>query len=281
MSDQATELRKLVLCSSRGPGIDAGPAPRSIVLTGGKGGLGVTTLAVNLAVAMANQGSRVVLVDANLRRGDVAMLCGVTERGDIADVMNLRRDIHEVLVRGPAGLQLVPGLWAPGTRHDYSSRQHNRLLQQLRSIGRHADLVVVDVGCGIDESVRRFWEMAQRIVMVTSCESYAVMDTYATIKALTQGNISFPIGLLVNQCPDRRAAEDVHRRIDQSTRRFLGLSVESLGWLPCDDAIPDAARNGTPFVLAATRQPAVLALEQLAGRLAQEESSRSRENRAA
>jgi flagellar biosynthesis protein FlhG len=107
------------------------------------------------------------------------------------------------------------------------------------------------------------------------------MDTYATIKSLTQGNVSFPIGLLINQCPDRRTAEDVHRRIDQSTRRFLGFSVEWLGCLPFEETIPDAARQGTPFVLAGARRPAVVALEQLASRLVQEEPGRLGENRAA
>ena len=282
MPDQATELRKLVLRATRDQGRDTGPAPRNVVVTGGKGGLGVTTLAVNLAVALAGQGARVVLVDADLHRADVAMLCGVTERGDVADVLSQRRDIHEVLVLGPAGIQLVPGLWAPGARETYSARQHDRLLRQFHSLGRHADLVLVDVGSGTHESVRKFWEHAHRIVMVTTPDAYAVMDTYATIKSLADTQRPLPISLLVNQAEDGNLAADVHRRIDQSSRRFLGRPVDWLGHVPLDPAIPEAARQSVPFVLRGDRKPARLAVEQLAMRLIGEiQGAAARENQAA
>ena len=113
MVDQATELRKLVSQADRDPADEAGRVPRLLVLSGGKGGVGVTTLAVNLSVALSRRGNRVVLVDADLYRADVATLCGLEERGNVADVLSARRDIHEVLQRGPAGIQVVPGLWAP------------------------------------------------------------------------------------------------------------------------------------------------------------------------
>ena len=115
----------------------AGPPPRLMVLVGGKGGVGVTTLAVNLSVGLAEQGARVVVVDADLYRSDVAVLCGIAERATVEDVLIARRDVHEVLQRGPAGIQIVPGLWAPGEAADCSDTAQERLLRQFQTDSVH------------------------------------------------------------------------------------------------------------------------------------------------
>ena len=166
MTDQAAELRKLVLAEARTAAGNFEHRPRLLVITGAKGGVGATTTAVNLAVALADHGARVVLVDADPNRAGVASLCGLDEQHGLADVLAARRDIHEVLVRGPAGIQVAPGVWAPdsrvvratgpmpidtgsGTVNDlFSERAAARLLRQLSGLGRHAEWAVLDVGQG-------------------------------------------------------------------------------------------------------------------------------------
>ncbi len=113
MVDQAAELRNLVSQASRDTHTPCGPRPRLVVFSGGKGGVGVTTLAINVAISLVDQGLRVVLVDADLYRADVATLCQLPERGHVGDILSARRDIHEVLERGPGGILVVPGVWAP------------------------------------------------------------------------------------------------------------------------------------------------------------------------
>lgn len=281
MPDQATELRKLVLRAAREATLEVGPPPRLLVLTGGKGGVGVTTIAVNLSIALADQGTRVVLVDADLHRADVATLCGLAEQRSVADVLTSRRDIHEVLVRGPAGIQIVPGLWAPGNVADYSEKSQLRLLRQLRLLGPHADIVVVDVGGGSNEVVRRFWQAADDVLLVTTPDAVAVMDAYATIKTLRAGGDIERMRLIVNSARNVGEAADVHRRLDQSCQRFLGCSLGLLGHVPPDEAVTLAARQAAPFVSAATGD-AAQALMQFATILAAENSdSRKRHTRAA
>ena len=206
-------------------------------MTDGKGGVGVTTLSVQLAIALAEQGSRVVLVDADLHRADVAMLCGLSEQRSVADVLSSRNDIHEVLVRGPAGVLVVPGLWAPGGTSSFSESTQLRLLKQLRSLGRHADIVLLDVGSGSNEVVRHFWQAADNVVLVTTPDSVAVMDCYATIKTLLAGDTNDTLQLIVNRTPDENTAADVQQRIDQSCRRFLGMPIHFLGYVPDDASI--------------------------------------------
>ncbi len=116
MSDQADELRRLVLLDPRTGAAGGDERPRLLVIAGAKGGVGATTTAVNLAVALADHGARVVLLDADPPRAGVASLCGLDSPHGVADVLAARRDIHEVLVRGPAGIQVAPGVWAPDRR---------------------------------------------------------------------------------------------------------------------------------------------------------------------
>lgn len=267
MPDQATELRKLVLAAPRDALAGAGSPPRLLVLTGAKGGVGTTTLAVNLAVAMADHGVRVVLVDADVQRADVTTLCGLDDHQGMADVLASRRDIHEVLMRGPAGIQVVPGVWAPGVGGGYSEKSQYRLLRQLKSLGRHAEWVLVDVGHGAPDVVRRFWQAADEVLIVTTPDNVSVMDAYATLKLLLGENTPPGLRLLVNRARDADEAIDVHRRIDQSCRRFLGRDIRLVGQVPVDGNVPAAAQRHKPLLTVAASSAAAIAVVQAAARI--------------
>jgi flagellar biosynthesis protein FlhG len=273
MLDQASQLRKLMWCSVREPPSDPARGPRVVVLSGGKGGVGVTTLAVHLSVALAYRSVPVVLVDANLYRADVAALCGVTERGSVADVLAARREIHEVLVRGPAGVLVLPGLWAPGTPAEYTAAAQERLLRQFQTLGPHAQVVVLDAGNGGSAVVRRFWAAADDVLLVTTPDAVSVMDSYATIKCLATREQRPPLQLLVNQAEGPHVVEDVHRRIDMSCQRFLGFGVGICGGVPPDEGL----RAGGGW-LAAGEAPtgsAAAAVARLAAALLAEHATRT------
>jgi len=278
MIDQATELRKLVLQSARQHVAAAGPPPRLAVVTSGKGGVGVTTLAVNLSVALAEQGSRVVVVDADLHRSDAATLCGLSEQQSVADVVTARRDIHEVLQRGPAGIQIVPGLAAPRQDGAWSEAAQERLLRQFQMLGRHADVVVLDVGGGTNDFIRRCCEAADDVLAVSTSDAVSVMDCYARIKTSYSGQAAATLWLVVNQCHGN-AALDVHQRIDQSCERFLGFRVEHWGAVPEDDAVVESVSSGVPFMLSAPSCPAALAVQRLATELLANDRASSAQRR--
>src|SRR5688572_26385898 len=198
MHDQADQLRALVRAAGSR---DSGPvcaAPQKFILCGGKGGVGTTTFAVNLSIALARLGSRVVLVDADMNRADIAALCQLDARHTVADVLSGRRTVHEVLHRGPAGIQVLPGLWSATGVPDCSPAAQDRLLGELNRLGRHADLVVLDVGSGLNHVVRRFWQVADRVLLLSTPDKIAVMDAYAAIKVLTAGRTDLRVQLYVN-----------------------------------------------------------------------------------
>src|SRR5262245_8566197 len=232
----------------------AGAAPTTLVVSGGRPGLGTTTLAIHLAAALAQEALRVVLIDADLATAAVGPRCNVSTSLGIGDVLAGRKNIHEVLERGPAGMQVLAGAIAQ-QRDAIGTRAVQRLIRQMRSLARHADWLVVDAGSQPSEMAAQLWSAADHLLMVTSPDAVAVMDTYALIKTLcTRQSLRHPPTLVVNQAADEATAMDVHRRIDQSCRRFLGLAVEFAAWMPMDPTVKLAV------VGSAVLAPAVLDL---------------------
>lgn len=232
MFDQATELRKLVLRSVRETMPDDVPPPPLLVFCGGGNGVGVTTVAIGLSIALSGQGYRVVLIDADLHRPAVAAACGVGSETGITDVLAARRGIHEVLQPSPGGIQIVAGRTAAGRAADWTDVAQQRLLRQLKQLGRHADLIALDTGSGGHEVMRRFWLAADQVVLVTTTDRLAVTEAYAMIKRLAAANPAARLRLLVNQTAAPEDAEEIHRRIAEASERFLEHSVELLGSVP-------------------------------------------------
>lgn len=268
MIDQATELRKLVLRSMRERTAAAGPPSRLLVLAGGKPGVGVTTLAVNLAIGLADQGLRVVVVDADLYRNDVALLCGVGKPASVVSVVTARPDIHELLQRGPAGIQIVPALWKANEKTDVTATTQERLLRQFRALGLHADVVLLDVGSGVNDFTRRFSVAADDLLLITTPSSKAILGGYARIKTAWRNLTKTVPWLVVNFCGDAERAAQVHRPMNESCERFLGTQIRLLGYVPDDEAARRAATAALPFLLGSPACPAGRAVQRLAVNLA-------------
>ncbi|QDU29605.1 Flagellum site-determining protein YlxH [Anatilimnocola aggregata] len=266
MRDQADPLRNLVLRQSAA-GVD-GTQSRMIVIAGGKSGLGVTTLTVNLAVALARHGLRTVLIDADMQHADAALLCGCATSPNLGEVLASRRDIHEVLQRGPGGIQLVPGVAFENSSAACTPKAQQRFLRQLHSLSKHVDVVVVDAGSAPTELARQLWACSDEILLVTSPDVVAVMDSYSAVKTMfAPAATSSRLQLVVNQAEGPAEAADVFRRIDQSCQRFLGVSLELATDLPGDLQAKQAACHGVPVLLLAPQSPLSRSIDHLADSL--------------
>lgn len=262
MSDQANRLRMLVLAGGREGACRSEPsaAPRLIVVASGKGGVGTTTVAVNLAAALAADGRRTVLVDADLGRADASSLCRVGDACTVADVLAGRRSVHETLARGPAGMQVLPGAWATGKLADCEPAAQQRLLNELTGLGPHVDYVVIDAGSALNRVVQRFWQAADRVLVVTSPEAASVTNAYAAVKLMAAARRAVPIQIVVNLAPKAETGVEVARRLARACRRFLGLQADQGCYVPHEPLVAAAGRALAPFVL---RHPAIEAARQI------------------
>jgi len=249
MHDQANQLRQLIQQGSCHLPRGHHSAPRLVTVTSGKGGVGTTTVAVNLAAMLARQGHRVALIDADPRGGNAAVLCRLEPRCSLVDVLQGRCTLHEALQAGPGGIQVLPGDWASGGLLEASNQTLTRLLDALSSLARHFDYMLVDAGSGLNRVARHFWPASKAVLLVTSPEVTSIMDAYASIKVFDGGAGTVPVLVAVNQVSDPETAREAHERLGQACWRFLGLRPVQGGLLSNDTAISEACRTGRPFVL--------------------------------
>jgi len=226
MFDQADKLRELVRHSVKASPV-LSPGLPLVVLSGGACGVGVSTIANQLAEELWQLGKRVVLVDANPTKADLAQYFEVVPRGGLSEVLEGKRSVTEVLQNVGEGIRLLAGIdnrIAPPAMNGDSLR---RLFAELRALHSSADMVLVDAGAGMNPWVERLWKSAFQVLLVTSTEREDLMDSYATVKLAPWGDVDGKVRLTVNRCGDSAKAERIGEDFASTCRRFLAMRVIS------------------------------------------------------
>ena len=278
MIDQASQLRSLVQERRRAS---------VVAITSGKGGVGKSNIAVNLAIKLSSAGKRVVLLDADLGLANADVLCGIDLPCNLSYVITGKKDLHDVMVKAPGGFSLIGGASGLARMADLSDFDRQRLVSALAELEEKADLILIDTGAGISPNVLSFTRAADHVLVVTTPEPTAITDAYAVIKVITRadravvdgatgggrehagGSAERRISLLVNQVRSPNEARVVYARIAKVARQFLHVSVLDAGHVTADEQVSLAVRRRTPFVLAAPKSPAAQCVAQLAMRLEQ------------
>ncbi len=240
---------------------------RAIAVSSGKGGVGKTNLAVNLAVALAAQGKRVALLDADLGLANADVLCGITPRATLEDVVTGDRSIEEVMVQAPGGFRLVPGASGVSRLADMGQLQRRIVLEQLMSLERSVDVLVVDTGAGIGANSMAFAAAAHTILVATTPEPTSIADAYGAIKTLVARGCRDGIQLVVNMVEDEAEGVQVHARVDRVARAFLNARVGYAGAIPRDAAIPLSVRRREPVLVSMPDAPSSRAIRWIAAAL--------------
>lgn len=260
LADQASSLRQLVLES-------AGRRARYVAVTSGKGGVGKSSVAVNLAARLSGMGRRVVLLDADLGTANADVLCNVAARANLAHVVAGRRSLSDAMVTAPGGFRLIPGASGLATMADLGAFERARLIQAMRQIDEDCDVVLVDTGAGIGPNVLGFALGVDHVLVVTTPEPPALTDAYALIKSVYRSRNDASMSVFVNLVHGEEEARQVFERVNLVSRHFLQLNLAYAGHMPRDEQVVVGAMRRWPFVLGAPQSEASKCIGCLAHKL--------------
>ena len=245
----------------------ARPRVRTIAVTSGKGGVGKSTVAANLAVALGSLGARVILFDGDLAQANLDLLLGLSPRWDLGHVLRGEKALDQIVVEVSPNVRLVPAASGDRDLADLDDFRREGLYRELSRLSEDADLVLIDTASGASHLTSSFARAASELVVVTTPEPTSYSDAYGLLKVLVAQGLTTTPGVLVNRAPSVEEAEEVAHDLASLTRRFLSMNVNSLGAVPDDPAVGQAVRRRRPVVEAAPKSPAALAFLAVAGRL--------------
>ncbi|MEW6218412.1 MAG: MinD/ParA family protein [Thermodesulfobacteriota bacterium] len=245
----------------------AGPLPRIISITSGKGGVGKTSCAVNLACALAQAGRKVLLVDGDLGLANVDVILGLNVRRTIRDTVELGRDPAGLLVEVPPGFFVLPASSGVPEMVQLSLEEQAYLTTALDRLQDGFHHVLVDTGAGIGDAVLWLNTWAGANVVLLTPDPTSMTDAYALIKVLHNRGGRQRFLLLVNSCRSRKEGEEVFANMAMVLERFLKIRPELLGIIPQDGIVARAVRQQQPFLLLDPEARASQAVRAVAERL--------------
>lgn len=247
---------------------DAAPV-RVIAVASGKGGVGKTSVSVNLACSLQNAGQRTMLLDTDLGLANVDVMLGLSPRFTLADVFAGRCELADTLLEGPGGLLVVPA--ASGKRHmtELTPQEHVGLVHAFSQLQVPIDVLVVDNAAGIADGVLTFCQAAQDVIVVVCDEPASVTDAYALIKVLSRERGVSRVQVLANQVQHYAEGRQLFEKLERVTSKFLDVTLNYLGAIPRDEWLRRAIQRQEAVVECFPSAPSSIAFRDLARRAAQ------------
>ena len=249
---------------------------RTIAVTSGKGGVGKSVLAVNLAVAMSGLGRKVCLLDGNPGVGNIELLCGLNSYWNLSHVIAGSRQLEDVCIVGPRGMRIIPGASGLDELDNCPDEVQTDLLHKLQRLEHDYDILIVDTGSGGHRLVRQLAFAANDVLIVTTPEPTAIADAYATIKAINAPD-GPDLSVVVNQANDELSGQIIDR-IRVTARTFLQAGLAFGIGIPADPAVQRSVLTRTPFIMGAPDCRASQVVRRLAEKLSQQPSVGLRES---
>lgn len=243
---------------------------RVISVTSGKGGVGKTNIAANLAYLLSRKKKKTLVLDADAGLANIDVILGINAPYNLYHVLKGERSLAEAIVKGPGGIKILPSSSGIPEMTDLSRGQKLTLVDELNTLNDELDFMVIDTGAGISANVMYFNMAAKEIIVVTSPEPTAMTDAYALIKVLYQRHAKRRFRLIVNMVKNATEAKEVYSRLSRATDHFLNLTIEYLGYIVLDDKVKDAVRRQRALAEIHPQSPAARCLEKIAEKLATE-----------
>ena len=240
VADQAQNLRELVGKKQE---------IRVISVTSGKGGVGKSSLSVNLAVSLSRLGVRVLVVDADFGLANVDVMLGVTTKYDVSHFLRGDKALHEIIQLGHEGVRFISGGSGVNDLLNIGEEQLSGLLSGLVSIEVQTDIIIIDTGAGINDNIIKLILASSESIVVTTPEPTAILDAYALVKTIVKRDSSHPINVLINKCENKKEAHRVQEGFIEVVGRHLGKNINPLGLIMYDKDVPVSIKQQVPITV--------------------------------
>jgi len=236
-------------------------------ITSGKGGVGKTNVAANVAAALAHKRQRVLAIDADVGLANLDLLFGVKPAYTLADFFSGRAALDEIITKTAQGVLFLPGASGAQELTSLSGGQKLALVSALENVAERVDIVIVDTCSGISDAATYFAAAAQEIVVVVTPEPTSLTDAYALIKVLASDHGQKRFQILANNVVDDEQARRLFEGLSRVALRFLNVSLNYLGWIPNDPALLAAVLHSRLVVDEAKASPSARAFGAVADEL--------------
>jgi len=274
MEDQAQALREIM--GRRAPAADPKAPPREerakktriIAVASGKGGVGKTNLSINMAIAYAKLGKRVIVMDADLGLANVNVMLNMIPKYNLYHVIRKQKTMREIILDTEYGIQIVAGASGFSKIANLNEEERQGFISELYTLSQ-ADIVIIDTAAGVSANVLGFVAAADDAIIVTTPEPTAITDAYGIIKIIATEieNLNIGLKLVVNRVKTVTEGRKVAERIINISGQFLNLKVEYLGCIYDDPIVPASVLRQKPFMAQDPRSKAAISVTHLVGRI--------------
>lgn len=254
IEDQASSLRRM----------NQSRLIKVIAVTGGKGGVGKTNVTLNTAISLAQQGKRVMVLDADLGLANVDVLLGLRVEKNLSHVLSGECTLDEVLVEGPYGIKIAPATSGSQSMTELTPIEHAGLIRAFSELESQIDILIVDTAAGISDMVLSFSKASQDIIMVVCDEPTSLTDAYALIKILNKEHGIFRFKIVANMVRSMREGDELFSKLTKVTNRFLDVALELVAVIPFDENVRKSVRKQKAIVELFPTSPAAMAIRRLA-----------------
>ncbi|HSV56041.1 MAG TPA: MinD/ParA family protein [Magnetospirillaceae bacterium] len=270
MEDQAQKLRELMQTSEPAVQGQAHSQKRTrvITVTSGKGGVGKTNLSVNLALAYAQLGKRVIVLDADLGLANVNIMLNIIPKYNLYHVIRKQKTMREIILDTEYGIQIVAGASGFSRIANLSEEERQSFIGELYALAG-ADIIIIDTSAGVSNNVLSFVAAADDAIIITTPEPTAITDAYGIIKIIATEveNLNIGLKLVVNRVKTVLEGRKVAERIINISGQFLNLKVEYLGCIYEDPIVPMSVVRQKPFILSDPKSKASISVHHLVSRI--------------
>lgn len=264
MTDQAEQLREIMRSKSNG----GAQKTRIIAVASGKGGVGKTNISINLALAYAKLGKKVIVMDADLGLANVNVVLGIIPKYNLYHLIRKQKSLQDILLDTNYGIKIIAGASGFSKIANLSDEEREHFIEEL-SVLSEADVIIIDTSAGVSNNVLDFIAAADDALIVTTPEPTAITDAYGIIKIIATeiDNMNLGLKLIVNRVKSVTEGKKVSERVISIAGQFLNLKVDYLGYVYDDPIVGSAVLKQKPFMVVDPNSKPAICVKHLVARL--------------